>query len=41
LGATLEDVIHEHNPTFERDLARAEAFFTGPGSLEDLGLFFY
>lgn len=38
---TLEQAISERNPKFERHLANAETFFTGPGSLEDLRLFFY
>ncbi|MFI0712414.1 hypothetical protein ACH4SK_17565 [Streptomyces inhibens] len=39
-GRTLEQVIRDRNPRFENDLAAAEAFFTGPGSLDDLPQFF-
>ncbi|MFD8328490.1 hypothetical protein [Streptomyces lydicus] len=38
---SLEARLNALHPGFERDLADAEAFFTGPGSLEDLHLFFY
>ncbi|MEU9123102.1 hypothetical protein AB0C96_25100 [Streptomyces sp. NPDC048506] len=38
---SFEEALVEQCPGFERDLADAEAFFTGPGSLEDLMLFFY
>ncbi|MFJ7129268.1 hypothetical protein [Streptomyces sp. NPDC098101] len=32
----LEEVLEERAPGFARELAAAEAFFTGPGTLEDL-----
>ncbi|MER5866645.1 hypothetical protein [Kitasatospora sp. NPDC002040] len=37
----LDQALAEREPRFARDLAAAERFFTGPGSLEDLLLFFY
>jgi len=37
----LDQALAERVPSFARDLATAERFFTGPGSLEDLPLFFY
>ncbi|QLE73678.1 hypothetical protein FGW37_20700 [Streptomyces rectiverticillatus] len=40
-GRTLEQEISARHPHLERELAAAESFFTGPGSLEDLSLFFY
>ncbi|MGW9434848.1 hypothetical protein [Streptomyces sp. NPDC055607] len=36
----LEEAIEERAPGFAKDLAAAERFFTGPGSLEDLPLSF-
>ncbi|MEU5237281.1 hypothetical protein ACH4UR_07570 [Streptomyces lydicus] len=38
---SLKERLNDLHPGFERDLADAEAFFTGPGSLEDLHLFFH
>ncbi|WP_411076542.1 hypothetical protein [Streptomyces sp. cmx-4-7] len=40
LPRPLEEVIEERAPGFAKDLAAAEGFFTGPGSLEDLLLYF-
>ncbi|MFF4220574.1 hypothetical protein [Streptomyces nondiastaticus] len=40
-GQSLEQEIRARHPRLERELASAEAFFTGPGSVEDLPLFFY
>ncbi|MFE7244879.1 hypothetical protein ACFU9C_43650, partial [Streptomyces sp. NPDC057580] len=37
----LNQALAEREPGFAKDLAAAEGFFTGPGSLEDLSLFFY
>ncbi|MFE3905392.1 hypothetical protein ACFXPY_35165 [Streptomyces sp. NPDC059153] len=37
----LDQALAEREPCFVKDLATAECFFTGPGSLEDLPLFFY
>ncbi|MFI6156512.1 hypothetical protein ACIBCA_27945 [Kitasatospora sp. NPDC051170] len=36
----LDQALAEREPWFAKDLATAEGFFTGPGSLEDLSLFF-
>ncbi|MFF7728260.1 hypothetical protein [Streptomyces sp. NPDC008001] len=40
-GQTVEEAVRRQHPEFARELAAAEAFFTGPGSLEDLPQFFY
>ncbi len=40
-GQPLMQEIRSRHPRLESELAAAEAFFTGPGSLEDLHLFFY
>ncbi|MEV4922540.1 hypothetical protein [Streptomyces roseoverticillatus] len=37
---SLEQEIGARHPRLEKELAAAEAFFTGPGSLEDLALYF-
>ncbi|MFI9325949.1 hypothetical protein ACIGZJ_00215 [Kitasatospora sp. NPDC052868] len=37
----LDQALAEREPRFAKDLAAAEHFFTGPGSLEDLPLFLY
>ncbi|MFJ7279051.1 hypothetical protein [Kitasatospora sp. NPDC098663] len=37
----LNQALAEREPRFANNLAAAECFFTGPGSLEDLSLFFY
>ncbi|MCG6499819.1 hypothetical protein [Kitasatospora sp. A2-31] len=36
---TLDQALARREPQFARNLAAAEAFFTGPGSMEDLSLF--
>ncbi|MFC5887397.1 hypothetical protein [Kitasatospora aburaviensis] len=38
---TLDRALARREPRFTENLAAAEAFFTGPGSLEDLSLFLY
>ncbi|MFD3455423.1 hypothetical protein ACFWVC_25025 [Streptomyces sp. NPDC058691] len=37
---TVEQEINDLHPRFEPDLAAAEGFFTGPGSLDDLSQYF-
>ncbi|MEU7134982.1 hypothetical protein [Streptomyces sp. NPDC046261] len=39
--STLEEVVGDLHPRFLADLAAAECFFNGPGSLDDLPQFFY
>ncbi|WP_190111048.1 hypothetical protein [Streptomyces cinnamoneus] len=39
--STPEQAINDLHPRFRADLAAAEGFFTGPGSLDDLPQFFY